>query len=101
MEEQVDYDEKLKEMRKELKEERESTCYAVLLVYAFSAVFTLAAALERGSLGKKISKLESKLTPNTTNVIGQDPNDASYEINGQKAYLEVDGQPIEKYLERK
>lgn len=49
---------------------------------------------------EKFSRLEEALTPNTTNVIGQDPNDVFYEINGQRAYLEVDGQPIEKYLEK-
>lgn len=32
------------------------------------------------------------------NVIGNDPNEIFYGINGKRAYLEIDGKPIEEYF---
>lgn len=32
------------------------------------------------------------------NVIGNDPNESFYEINNQRAFLEIDGMPVEDYI---
>ena len=35
------------------------------------------------------------------NVFGQEAPERFYELNGQRAYLEIDGKPVEQYVQKK
>lgn len=37
----------------------------------------------------------------TENMIGEPAQEAFYEVNGQRAYVVIDGMPVDQYLQRK
>lgn len=57
---------------------------------------------QTGRIEQELETLESSrlYELRTENVIGQETPEKFYEINGQRVYLEIDGQSVEQYFKK-
>ena len=63
--------------------------------------------VQEGNIKKELAKIELEKERiragyflQNRNVIGQDTNDLFYETSNGRAYLKIDGKPVEEYFQR-